>query len=60
MKLYSGILTAIIGAIVLILSYFLGGVDNNWIQFFATLLIIAGIVIHIRVNYKKPNYNEAK
>ncbi len=57
MKLYSGIITAIVGAVILILSYLLGGVDYNWIQFIAALIIIAGICIHIYVNYKKPQYN---
>ncbi|MCR4994278.1 MAG: hypothetical protein K6A32_02685 [Bacteroidales bacterium] len=57
MKLYSGIIAAIVGAIILVLSYFLGGVDYNWIQFIAVLIILAGIVTHIYVNYKKPNYD---
>ncbi len=56
MKLYSGILTAIVGAVILILSYFLDGVDYNWVQFLAAAIIICGIVIHIYVNYKKPKY----
>ena len=58
MKLYSGIITAIVGAVILILSYFLGGVDYNWVQFIAALIIVAGIGIHIYVNYKKPNYED--
>ena len=58
MKLYSGIITAIVGALILILSYFLGGVDYNWIQFLAALIIVAGIGIHIYVNYKKPKYDD--
>jgi hypothetical protein len=56
MKLYCGIICAIIGAIILILSYFTGGVDYNWIQFVGVLFVIAGICVHIYVNYKKPNY----
>lgn len=58
MKLYSGIICAIVGAIILILSYFTGGVDYNWIQFLGILIIIAGIGVHIYVNYKKPTYEE--
>ncbi len=56
MKLYSGIITAIVGAVVLLLSYFLDWVDYNLVQLLAVVLIIAGICIHIYVNYKKPNY----
>ena len=56
MKLYSGILVAIVGAVLLVLSYFLDLVDYNWFQFLAVALIIAGIALHIFVNYKKPNY----
>ena len=56
MKLYSGILIAIIGALLLILSYFTGLVDYNFVQFIAILMVIAGIGIHIYVNYKKPKY----
>lgn len=58
MRLYSGIICAIVGAIILILSYFAGGVDYNWIQFLAILIVIAGIGVHIYVNYKKPTYDE--
>ena len=56
MKLYSGILIAIVGAVLLVLSYFLDLVDYNWFQFLAVALIIAGIALHLFVNYKKPNY----
>lgn len=56
MKLYAGIITAIVGAVVLLLSYLLDWVDYNLVQLFAVLLIIAGIVLHIFVNYKKPSY----
>ena len=58
MKLYSGIITALVGAVILILSDLLGGVDFNWIQFLAALIIVAGIGVHIYVNYKKPKYEE--
>ncbi len=58
MRLYSGIITAIVGAVVLLLSYLLDWVDYNLVQFLAVLLIVAGIALHIYVNYKKPNYEE--
>lgn len=57
MRLYYGIICAIIGALLLILSYLCGWVDYNWIQFLAALIIVAGIVTHIYVNYKKPAYS---
>lgn len=56
MKLYSGILIAIIGAFTLILSYLLGGVDYNSVQGIGILLVIVGICLHIYVNYRKPKY----
>ena len=58
MKLYYGIICAILGAIILIISYLTGGVDYNWIQFLGILFVIAGIGVHIYVNYKKPQYEE--
>jgi hypothetical protein len=57
MKLYSGIICAIVGALILICSYLFDGVDYNWIQFLAILIVIGGICLHIYVNYKKPKYN---
>ncbi len=56
MKLYSGIILAIVGALLLVLSYFTGLVDYNFVQGLAVLCIIAGIGTHIYVNYKKPQY----
>ncbi|MBQ9286773.1 MAG: hypothetical protein IJ209_10930 [Bacteroidaceae bacterium] len=58
MKLYSGIITAIVGAVLLLLSYLFGWVDYNFVQLIAVLIIIAGIALHIFVNYKKPTYDE--
>ncbi len=58
MKLYSGIITALVGALLLILSYLFDWVDYNWVQFLAVVLVIAGICTHIYVNYKKPAYME--
>lgn len=57
MKSFAGITTALVGALLLIMSYFFGWVDTNLVQFFAVLLVIAGIGIHIYVNYKKPKYD---
>ena len=56
MKNFYGIMTAIAGAFLLILSYFVGLVDYNAVQFFGLLLVIAGIGLHIYFNYKKPKY----
>ena len=58
MKLYYGILTAIFGALLLVLSYFAGWVDFNFVQYLGILLIIVGIGLHIYINYKKPKYIE--
>ena len=56
MKNFYGIMTAIAGAFLLILSYFVGLVDYNAVQFIGILLVIAGIGLHIYFNYKKPKY----
>ncbi len=58
MKLYYGIITSLVGALLLILSYLFGWVDSNFVQFFALLLVIVGIGLHIYFNYKKPKYDE--
>lgn len=60
MRLYYGIICALIGALLLILSYVCGWVDYNWVQFIAVLIIIGGIATHIWVNYRKPVYDEDK
>ena len=57
MKFYSGIIVAIIGALLLILSYLLDWVDYNIVQGLSILMIVAGIGLHIYVNYKKPQYD---
>ena len=56
MKLYYGIITAIVGAFLLILSYLFDWVDYNFVQFLGVLLVIAGIGCHIYLNYKRPKY----
>lgn len=53
MKLYYGIISAIVGSLLLILSYFLDWVDYNFVQILAALLIIGGIIAHIFLNKKK-------
>ena len=58
MKLYYGIICAIVGALLLIVSYLCDLVDYNWVQYLAAFIIIAGIALHIYVNYKKPTYSE--
>jgi len=58
MKNFYGIITAIVGALLLILSYFAGWVDFNFVQDLGILLIIVGIGLHIYFNYKKPQYEE--
>ena len=58
MRLYYGIMATIFGAFLLMLSYLVGWVDYNWVQFIAILCMIGGICGHIYVNYQKPAYNE--
>lgn len=47
-----GILLIVLGTIVLILSYFCGWVDVNWLNGLALLFVVAGIVVHIIMNKK--------
>ena len=55
---YIGIIMIVIGALVEVLSYVTdrfmnsGAVDQNWVQGLALLLIIAGLITHIRVTGK--------
>jgi membrane-bound metal-dependent hydrolase YbcI (DUF457 family) len=51
-------MATIFGAFLLMLSYLVGWVDYNWVQFIAILCMIGGICGHIYVNYKKPAYDE--
>ena len=46
-KKYLGALVVIIGAILLVLSYFLGWKNNNGVQIGALVLMIAGLLLHI-------------
>lgn len=47
MKQYLGIILIVIGALMLIVSYFADLVDYNLYQLCALLVIIAGIATHI-------------
>lgn len=49
---YLGLLLIIIGAIILILSYTFGWVDNNMLNGGALVLMIIGLIVHIIVNKK--------
>ena len=47
-----GVLIVVLGAILLIISYFANFTDYNWVNGGALLLIIIGIVVHIIVSKK--------
>lgn len=51
-KKYLGAILVIIAAIILILSFFLGGKDYNGIQIGALVIMIAGILLHIFIGKK--------
>lgn len=54
MKIYIGIILTIIGALLLIASYFIpGAVDNNLCTVGPLAIIIIGLVTHIMVNKKE-------
>jgi hypothetical protein len=55
-----GIIVSLLGALTLILAFFLDWVDNNYILGLGIFLAAAGIVVHIFVNYKKPQYDAIK
>ena len=52
MKKYLGILLIVLGALMLIISYFVDLVDYNWYNVGALLLIIIGLIAHIQVTKK--------
>lgn len=52
MKKYLGILLIVLGALMLIISYFFDLVDYNWYNVGALLLIIIGLIAHIQVTKK--------
>lgn len=47
-----GILLMIVGAIILVLSYFLGWNNNNLVQVAGLLFVIGGIVVYVLTNKK--------
>ena len=53
MKKYLGILLIVLGALLLIVSYFADFVDYNWYNVGALLLIIVGLIVHIQVSKKE-------
>ena len=52
MKKYIGILLIVLGALVLLVSYFAQWVDYNPVQFTGLGLIIAGLIAHIFITKK--------
>ena len=52
MKKFSGIILVVLGALLLVLSYFADFVDYNWYNVGALLIIIIGIIVHIIVTKK--------
>lgn len=52
MKNFSGIILVVLGALLLVLSYFADFVDYNWYNVGALLIIIIGIIVHIIVTKK--------
>ncbi|MBO4612564.1 MAG: hypothetical protein J5671_05265 [Bacteroidaceae bacterium] len=52
MKKYLGILLIVLGAIVLLISYFAQLVDFNPVQFTGLFLIVAGLIAHIYITKK--------
>lgn len=52
MKKYTGIIMIILGALLLVISYFTELVDYNWYNFLAFFMIVAGIITHIIVTKK--------
>ena len=52
-KKYLGAILVIIAAIILILSFFLGGKDYNGIQIGAMVILVGGILLHIFMGKKE-------
>lgn len=51
-KKYLGAILVIVAAIILILSFFLGGKNYNGVQIGAMVIMIAGILLHIYMGKK--------
>ena len=52
MQKYLGIPVIVLGALLLVLSYFLDWTDNNALQFGSLLLIIIDLIVHIVIQKK--------
>lgn len=49
MKTYLGIILIVLGALMLVVSYFAGLQDYNWYNVGSLLIIIIGLISHIYV-----------
>lgn len=47
-----GLIIIVLASVILMLSYFIGWTDYNWVQGCAFLLVIIGIIVHIFVSKK--------
>ena len=52
MKKNAGIALIVLGVILMIVNWFTGLVDYNWMQLLAIVAVIGGIVVHIIQNKK--------
>lgn len=52
MQKYLGIPVIVLGAVLLVLSYFLDWTDYNALQFGSLALIIIGLIVHIVIQKK--------
>lgn len=52
MQKYLGIPVIVLGALLLVLSYFMDWTDNNVLQFCSLGLIIVGLIAHIAIQKK--------
>lgn len=52
MTKYAGVCAIVFGTLVLVLSYLLDWVDYNWVQGFALVCIIGGLIAHIILSKK--------
>lgn len=52
MQKYLGIPVIVLGALLLVLSYFMDWTDNNTLQFCSLGLIVVGLIAHIAIQKK--------
>ncbi len=50
---YFGVLLIVLGAIILLTSYFMEWVDNNLVQFGAFGLMVVGLIAHIIIQKRE-------